>query len=542
MRVNRPDVWLLIAALAGGTLFFATVRHLWPLAETNVNASPAREIAQSSAFLRERGFDASRYAAASSLRLDGDILDYLMRKFGMGRTQALIRAGEPIFVYETELKQRGNPDSMFVVLHPERGVVSWGRTVQEDAAGATVSMDAARATATRAVDVREFRETGHVERERPARRDHVFTYERYLSHTPELRERITVTVSGGAVSSVIRNLVLPESARREERAREAPIAALQMASFILLGIAGLAAVAIFLASLQRGDVRIKRAAGLVAVVATFFVLTQALRSADLLARWDPLWPRWVANFQTLGFTLAQGAWIAAALFIVVAAGDALDRRANVNRGASFWLALRGRVLDRSVGIASLRGFLVGLICGGALAVTLLILEKAAGAWVSIQPQGFFFFAINSTNPALSTILYFFMVALVEELAYRFFAGTWLLSLTGKKWIAIIIPGILYGASHTGLEFLPPAEPYWGRAVALTVVGCVWGWAFLRYDALTVVLSHFTADIFIFSWTRLGSGDPVLVAKAIATMLVPLAPAVLLFVPVRRRDAGVTTAR
>jgi hypothetical protein len=51
---------------------------------------------------------------------------------------------------------------------------------------------------------------------------------------------------------------------------------------------------------------------------------------------------------------------------------------------------------------------------------------------------------------------------------------------GRKWIAIVVPAILYGASHTGLDFLPPAEPFWGRALALTVVGCVWGWAFLRY--------------------------------------------------------------
>jgi len=147
MRVSRPDVWLLIAALAGGTLFFASVHHLWPLAQTNVNAPPAREIAQSRRFLAQRGIDAQRHSAASSLRLDGDILDYLMRKFGMTRTQDLIRSGEPIFVYETELKRRGDPDSIFVVLHPERGVVSWGRTVQEDAPGATGSMDAARRTA-----------------------------------------------------------------------------------------------------------------------------------------------------------------------------------------------------------------------------------------------------------------------------------------------------------------------------------------------------------------------------------------------------------
>ena len=108
-----------------------------------------------------------------------------------------------------------------------------------------------------------------------------------------------------------------------------------------------------------------------------------------------------------------------------------------------------------------------------------------------------------------------------------------MSLTHRKWVAIVVPALLYGASHTGLDFLPPVEPFWGRAVALSAVGLIWGWAFLRYDALTVVLSHFTADLFIFNWPRLGSGDPILVAKAIATIAVPLIPA--LFLLVRRSD-------
>ena len=61
---------------------------------------------------------------------------------------------------------------------------------------------------------------------------------------------------------------------------------------------------------------------------------------------------------------------------------------------------------------------------------------------------------------------------------------------------------------------------------LTLVGLVWGWAFLRYDALTVVLSHFTADLFIFNWPRLASGDPGVVAVSLATIAVPLLPALV----------------
>lgn len=535
-RLERFDLLLLAIALAGGALFFSSLHHLWPLAAIDVNVPPEQVIAEARRFLEARGVDHRGYVAASSLRLDDKALDYLMRKFGARRTQQFIRDGQPVYFYEVLLKKRGDPDALWVDWHPLRGVIAWGRSVQEDAAGATVKSDEARQTAADVVaaalgvKLGGLRETGQYERERPARRDHVFVYEQFLSRDPELRERMTVTVAGGKVTSVVRSLVPPEGAHREARVREAPMVAMQMASFILLGITGLAALYVFLISLQRGEVKLKRAAGWVAIIASFFLLTQALRVADLLARWDPLWPRWIAYFQTLGFTLAQGAWIAFALFIVVAAGDALDRRSGADRGRSFWRAGSGHFLDREIGVASARGFVVGLICGGALVGTLLLLEWTSGAWVSLQPQGFFFFAINSVAPSISTLLYFFMVALVEELAYRFFAGTWLLSLTARKWIAIVVPAILYGASHTGLDFLPPAEPFWGRAIALTAVGCVWGWAFFRYDALTVVLSHFTADLFVFSWPRLGSGDPVLMAKAIATMSVPLLPALLLAIP------------
>jgi hypothetical protein len=67
---------------------------------------------------------------------------------------------------------------------------------------------------------------------------------------------------------------------------------------------------------------------------------------------------------------------------------------------------------------------------------------------------------------------------------------------------------------------------------LTLVGAVWGWAFLRYDALTVVLSHFTADLFIFNWPRLASGQSSVVLVSALTICAPLLPALLWLLPGR----------
>lgn len=526
-RLHRSDWALLLAALISGFFFFASLDRLWPLAAIDLHAPPDELIAKGRAWLASRDIPAGD-AAASRLTVDEDLLDYLHRAFGREEAQRLIREGFPVYLYDVRFKTRNDPDFSWVAIHPGKGVLGWGRTVQEDAPGAYIEMDAARMIASRAVPAREgFVETGRIERTRPNRRDHFFVYERYLSRSPELRERLSVTVTGNVLTAAGRELVLPESARRDLRTREAPSVALQTGGFLLAGVAALGALVVFLTRLQRGQIELRRAAWWVAIIAAFFMITQVLRSANLLLAWDPLWPRWIATLQSLGFSMAQGAWIALALFIVIAAGDALDRESGAGRGETLWAIGKGRFTSRAVGIASLRGFLIGLICGGALVAAITLLELAAGARVALQPQGFFFFALNSDAPAVSTLLYFLMVALVEELGYRFFGGAWLLGLTKRRWLAIAIPALLYGVTHTGLPFIPPYEPFWGRAVAFSVVGAVWGWAFFRYDALTVVLSHFAADLFIFNWPRLASGEPLVVAKAVATIAVPLIPAGLL---------------
>ena len=219
--------------------------------------------------------------------------------------------------------------------------------------------------------------------------------------------------------------------------------------------------------------------------------------------------------------------------MLVAAGDALDRRAGAGRGASLWSLARGW-LDRAVALASWRGFLIGLVCGGTLAATIVLLQWGVGARTALQPRGFFFYTLNTASPALVSLLFFLAVALAEEIGYRFFAGTWLLGLTGRRWVAIGVPALIYGL--TQYPTLPPAELRWARALALTLVGAVWGWAFLRYDALTV-LSHFTADLFIFNWPRLASGETSVVVVSALTVTLPLLPALAWLVGLRGRQGG-----
>jgi hypothetical protein len=305
---------------------------------------------------------------------------------------------------------------------------------------------------------------------------------------------------------------------------------------LMLGVAALGAFAVFLLRLRDGSARLRRAAYWSAAVFVCTIGASLLRTDSVFAAWDPLWPREISYLQYVIRLIQNNIWTLLILLAVVAAGDALDAKLYANRGESLWRLTKGKFLDPMVGAAAGRGFLVGLICAGVMALTVLTLQQFGGVSVDMQPRGFFFYALNSPMPGLCTLLYFLHVALLEELGYRYFAGSWLLQTTGKKWLAIFLPALVYGLTHTSLSFLPPAEPFWARALTMTLVGCVWGWAFFRYDALTVVISHLSADLFIFNWPRLASGDPGIMLSAALTVVVPLLPALGLVLLLRRHTA------
>jgi hypothetical protein len=416
--------------------------------------------------------------------------------------------------------------------HPDGAVRGWSRHVEEDRPGGRLPAAEARQAAVDelaaglGLDPADYEERAASSTEQPERLDHGFRFEREWSLEPELRERVRVGLAGDEVVAANRSLVVPGEARRSARAAEAPGRALETLGFALLAAGAVAAFFIFLKRLRTGVVDLGRALVWPAAVFVCLIGTYALQAGDLFGYWEPLWPKWISSFRYLVFRALQEIWLVLVLLAVVAAGDALDRESGAGRGEALRALGRGRLLDSGVARASVNGFLVGLLCGGVMVAAVILLQWSVGAETRIQPRGFFFYTLNSSAPALTSVLFFFGVALAEELGYRYFAGGWLLALTRRRWLAIGLPALVYGLTHTRLDFLPPADPFWARAVVLTAVGAVWGWAFFRFGALTVVLSHLTADLFIFNWPRLASGETASVVAAVLAMLVPLSPALL----------------
>jgi len=527
--MKKSDIILLVVAVWLGACFFYSLSFLWPLADFDLYPDSDDISAQARRFLETRGIDLSGYHSNVYLWIDEQSVDSLTTFLGQRRTQQLIAGGCPVIGHRILFKKRGSAIHYRVVVHPGQGVTGFTTRLRKDDPGETVPEEKALEMAVEELNgilgplAEEFVATGKdslwIERS-----NYTFTFQRTIHDAPRISEQVLVTVSGSRVTGLERKLDLASSIKEARRTEIAYREAVLAVGVVFAVVAIIWAFILFLRFLQNGQVEIRKTLGCVGIIFLLACLANVLQTAYMFRQWDPLWPGWIFKLQYMVYN-SVGELIPLFLILVfIATGDALDREAGVNRGQSLWLLLRGKLGSKEVALSSFRGFLVGLVCGGVLTGSVILMQKFGGSRVGIQPVGFFFYAINSASPSLSTLAFFLKIAMIEELGYRFFGGTWLMTITSKKWVAVLAPAVVYGLLHTRMDFLPPATPYWGRALVLTLVGCVWGWAFLKYDALTVILSHFTADLFIFNWPRIASGKPSLVTAAALTIMVPLIPA------------------
>jgi len=528
--MKRWDLALLGAAVVCGGGFLASLDHLWPVANLDLEMSPKKlyAIAEDHESLVEsklRDWDWS-----NQVSLDEPALAWLERTRGPFEVRRFLRSGLPVYVHEIQFKRRGLPESITFWIHPETGLVGWRRTLEDDAPGDRIDSAAAIALASAAVrehlgiDLSQWELKQHETRFLSERTDNAFVFERAAEPGSNVRERLTLDVAGSLVSEVHRIVIVPPSYLREDRKAHYPELFTQTIALAIFASMGVMAFLYKLWGLKRGLVGLRTPLVGSGVILACLAISRLLREHRLFELWDPMGPRWMAAVRVLLTGAVNDLLPAIMVFSFLAASDALDREAPRHRGIALRNFLELRWIHVDVGHASLRGFLLGWIAGGVLAGSSWLLSHLDGSLIELQPRGLFFHSINSLHPTLLLGFFFLQIALVEELGYRHFAGNGLLRIHGGRIVAALLPALVYGAVHAGLDFLPPAEPWWARLIPITLVGFLWGLAFIRWDALTVVLSHWACDLFLFNRVRLQSEDPWIRLSAVACIALPLLPA------------------
>lgn len=520
--MRKTPLWLWILGLLGGAFFFWRAPALWPLVNVDLHVPSAKTERLARTQALALGLDLRGFAARTAYEPDDVGIDALDSLLGRKTAQAVLAGGAPVVRNAVEFTRSGDPHRHRFDLHPGGNLLFYQRGFEDDdppISDAPRADAEARATlgAILSLPLADWKTISVSERKQPNRTERNFVYERLFPENPAFRERCSISFAGNLVARVARSIVAPPAFGREVRRSSALGESLEMVGLLLFAPAILAGGAVFLLHLRAGTARLRGPALLSGGAFGLLLIAYALRKT---LGGDPLAPDSLEFARRISGAIAQYGWTFALLFAVISAGDSLDREGGFCRGATLQSWATGRWRAPGVGDAARNGFLLGLLCGGVMAVVVGVLENIVGARAALQPRHFALFMLNTLSPPLASVAYFVQIALLEELGYRYFAGTWLLGLTKKKWLAVGIPALVYGLTHTNLAFLPPAEPFWARALVMALVGAVWGAAFFRFDALTVVLSHLTADLFIFNWPGIARGDLL----SIAVVLIPLLPA------------------
>jgi hypothetical protein len=178
-----------------------------------------------------------------------------------------------------------------------------------------------------------------------------------------------------------------------------------------------------------------------------------------------------------------------------------------------------------------RGLMFGGVMMAYVVLFYMVTTKYLGWWAPITSEYSDIFA--TPFPFVYALEVGLSAAMVEELSVRLIGiGFFLWLFRGKfKWLAILIPSLIWAFAHTGYV----TSPIYARGVELTVVAIFLGLVFLKFDLLTTIMSHFTYNMMITGIVLLRSSERYYQISGwivILFLFLPLMPG--LYLAIRRR--------
>jgi GNAT superfamily N-acetyltransferase len=541
---RRVEIGITLLGFLGLAFFLSYYGRVFPSAAIDLTLSRV-EISQHAArYQREQGHDLTGYKYALAFEQDRWGSYYLQRTLGVPESNRLIRnQGLPIWYWHARWFRPLQKEEFSVYLRPDGQVVGFSHSVPEDAPGADISQEEGRAlaedflTRDRGWSLANWEEVAASSEERPGGRiDHHFEWRRRDFDIGESELRLAVDVQGDQIDSYDYWLKTPETFERhflEQRNRASFFNSLSY-TIGFFGF-GLAAFAAYLTAAWRGVIPWR--AGLMPALAVAVVsLLAGLNELPLYRILYSTTEDYVLFWLQRVFYLAIGAGFSATFVLVLwAGGQRLSKRV--------W-ARRDKILPRqedrwsTLARSGWRGLMLGGMMGGYLVLFYLVATRLLGSWTPLDIPNIGLFA--TPFPFLAPLEVGLLPAMDEELMYRLVGISAILAVTRRRWLALLIPGALWGFAH--LSYV--RDPFFLRGIELTIAGVfLLGLFFLRFDLTTTVVAHFTFNAGLTALPLLRSSETYFVISGlivIAAMLAPVVPGAIR--GVRRRLQGEDTAR
>lgn len=261
-----------------------------------VTLRPAEVRAVAETFLHERGMDPSVWRLVVTARTDylgRDTRRYLLEQGGVALVNRF--AGELPAWQVRAFRAEDREEWQLAVDDRARAVVRWGHALREEAPGASLAVEDARAFAEAALASSGFTAAELVFKEatsekRPARLDHEFTWKDGARSVGDAEYLVSVSVRGDAVAGESRRLKLPEAWERDRQKGTAARYALIAVKVAVLAWVVMHGLWVFYRGVRAGTVPWLPVGVIAGVLAVCAAAGAVLAYPLVWANYDIAWP------------------------------------------------------------------------------------------------------------------------------------------------------------------------------------------------------------------------------------------------------------
>jgi len=556
VRLERRD-WRLIAvaiavAAASLVVVWRYFHQAFPEASIDFQISGAGSTPVAADFLKARGLPLAGYLHAEQFGYDDNALTFLERELGLERAEALLRDRLHLWRWQNRWFRPLQKEELDVSVATTGQVVGFDHVIADDAAGASLSEDAARTEAQQflgavmRLDWRGWLEVGAERQVRAHRVDYVFTWKDAAPLQPggggfmaQAEHRHEVRVQGAEVASYREYLKVPEQWQRDYsllRSKNETTGLVD--TYLILGLF-LAMVFVLVMRIRRGDIRWRLAlwVGAAGAVLSFLASLNSLGAARFAYNTDASWLAFLSG--QLISDAASAVGVGVFLLVLTATAESLYRERfgghlEVSRYLS-WNGLRSK------------SFFLSMVLGLALAALFFayqtvfyLVANHFGAWAPADIP--YDDLLNTKLPWAFVLFSGFFPAISEEFGFRMLAIPLFEKWFRWLWVAVIAASFLWGFGHATY----PNQPFYIRGVEVGLGGVLLSWIMIRYGILTTVVWHYTVDALYTAMLLLRAHDAYLLWSGAATAFLAVAPLLAAIWAYRRHrgfaaEAGMTNA-
>ncbi|UCC48476.1 MAG: CPBP family intramembrane metalloprotease [Gemmatimonadota bacterium] len=534
-----------LGAVLGTALFLAYYDAAFPAAAIDLQLSRSEIRGLADDYVRELEVDPDTFESALTFEVDGGAAVFLQRVLGLRETSRFARDELALWNWRARWFRSGEIEEYVLRLTPDGRALRFLHTIPEAAAGDSLSQDSALAIAGSfvtdelGIDLTEWRLEDQSTEARENRLDHSFTWElvgseiEWRPDDPEAgtaSRRLSVEVFGSDVGYFSQFLEVPEKFEREQSKETSGGMLLTLVSLALMAALVIAALVVAIVRYKREQIRWRPSLLLGAVVGAA-VLVSGLLSYPLLKSGYPTeWPFNVYILAALIGVLIGAALYGLAVWVSAAAGESLSLESFPDALTALrdWVARRW--FTRAAAVETLRGYAVGLAFLGYVTAFYLVGRRYLGVWLPAEsPHSQL---LGMYLPWLVPLLIATQAAVSEEVLFRLFAVPFFKRLLRVTFLALLIPAVIWALGHSSY----PVYPVYVRGIELTIAGVVFGWVFIRYGLVTMLVAHYAIDAILLAMPLLRASGGSYLGYGVAALVCAALPLAVPLVVVLRRGA------